>query len=466
MYDSGPMSVPIVFVDLETTGATPTADRITEIGIVEVSEDGVSEWSSLVNPETRISEFIERLTGISNAMVADAPPFDRIAEEVLGRLQGRLFVAHNARFDYGFLKNEFARTGLDFRATVLCTVKLSRRLYPQHRRHNLDALVERHGLRLADRHRALGDARLIWQFWQCLQREHAADELDAAIAQLTARPSLPPQLDAGLVDDLPEKHGIYLFYGETDLPLYIGKANNIKDRVLAHFRADHAAAKEMELSLQVKRIDWIETGGELGALLKEATLVKQLQPSYNRRLRRNDELCTWRLEPGGDELQPTLAMLADVDVGRDDGLFGLFKSRREAERVLREIADEHGLCHALLGIEKVRAGKPCWSHQLKKCRGACVGNERRPIHDARLLAALARIRLAVWPQPGAVGVREGESLHVLDAWRYLGSARDDEELRRLLELPLPPFDADVYKVLRKSAALLQAQRLHRETLST
>ena len=120
---------PLAFVDLETTGATATADRVTEIGIVEVDEDGsVREWQQLVNPGTRIPPFIEQLTGISNAMVADAPPFAAVADETLRRLEGRLFIAHNARFDYGFLKNEFKRLGITFRAPVLCTVKLSRTL--------------------------------------------------------------------------------------------------------------------------------------------------------------------------------------------------------------------------------------------------------------------------------------------------------------------------------------------------
>jgi DNA polymerase-3 subunit epsilon len=447
MYDS------FVFVDLETTGATATADRITEIGIVEVSEAGVTEWSSLVNPETRISEFIERLTGISNAMVATAPTFDALADEVMARLQGRLFVAHNARFDYGFLKNEFKRVGRDFRATVLCTVKLSRKLYPQHHRHNLDALIERHGLRSADRHRALGDARLIWQFWQTLQREHAAADVDAAVTQLTARPSLPPQLDAGLVEDLPEGHGVYLFYGDGDLPLYIGKAKNLKKRVLAHFSADHSSEKEMALSQQVKRIDWIETAGELGALLKEAALVKQMQPTHNRRLRRNADLCTWRLAADDDgALRPQLELLADVDIGRDDDLFGLFKNRGEAERVLSGLAEEHGLCPAMLGLEKVKAGKPCFAHQLKKCKGACVGLEPLTAHNARLLAALSRLKLAAWPYAGPVAVREGEELHVFDAWRYLGSTVSEDGVWSLLEASPPEFDADIYKLLRKSLA--------------
>lgn len=158
---------PLAFVDLETTGATATADRVTEIGIVEVDEDGsVREWQQLVNPGTRIPPFIEQLTGISNEMVADAPPFAAVADETLRRLEGRLFIAHNARFDYGFLKNEFKRLGIAFRAPVLCTVKLSRTLYPEFHRHNLDSLIERHGLQADARHRALADAQLIHQFWQ------------------------------------------------------------------------------------------------------------------------------------------------------------------------------------------------------------------------------------------------------------------------------------------------------------
>jgi DNA polymerase-3 subunit epsilon len=288
----------IVFVDLETTGATARVDRITEIGIVEVDASGVREWSCLVNPETPISTFIERLTGISNAMVAAAPTFAELADEVRGRLEGRLFVAHNARFDYGFLKNEFRRAGLDFRATVLCTVKLSRRLFPQHHKHSLDALIERHGLAVGSgqRHRALGDAQLIHQFWRQLHDLVAPDELDAVLKALLARPRLPPQLDASILDDLPEAPGVYLFYGENELPLYIGKSKDIRKRVLAHFAADHSSSKKMDLVAQVRRIDWMETAGDIGAQLREAALIKRLQPTHNRARQRrvdDDALCAW-----------------------------------------------------------------------------------------------------------------------------------------------------------------------------
>ncbi|MDO8787429.1 MAG: exonuclease domain-containing protein [Sulfuritalea sp.] len=441
----------LVFVDLETTGATATADRITEIGIVEVDEEGVREWSCLVNPGTPISGFIERLTGISNAMVADAPPFEEVAAEVKARLEGRLFIAHNARFDYGFLKNEFKRAGHDFRATVLCTVKLSRKLFPQHVRHNLDSLIARHGLTVSSRHRALGDARLIHQFWGRLQAEVEPELLAQTVKALTARPSLPTNLDAGVVDDLPEGAGVYLFYGENDLPLYIGKSKELKKRVLAHFAADHVAAREMDLAQQVRRIECIETGGEIGALLKEAALIKQLQPIHNRHLRRNEEVCFWQLvEARSGEWRPQLVLASDLDYRQQEHLYGPFKTARDARKSLTELAKEHGLCHALLELEKVKPGKPCFAHQLQQCRGACVGREPVSFHSARLMAALGRQRLEPWPFAGPAWIREGDEVHLIDHWRHLGTVRSEADLHALLDTQPPVFDRDSYRILVKA----------------
>ncbi len=448
---------PLAFVDLETTGATATSDRITEIGIIEVDADGmVREWQQLVNPGTRIPPFIEQLTGISNAMVADAPTFADVAGETLRRLEGRLFIAHNARFDYGFLKNEFKRLGVTFRAPVLCTVKLSRALFPEHKRHNLDSLIERHDLRADARHRALADAQLIHQFWQKIHVDRSSEEIAAVLKKLNARPSLPPHLDATLVDDLPETPGVYLFYGEKtdsgDLPLYVGKAKDIRKRVLAHFAADHSSAKEMALAQQVRRIDWIETAGEIGALLKEAALVKQLQPTHNRQLRRNDEACTWTLVDEGEGwLRPQLASAHDLDLDVRAACYGLFKTSREATEVLRTLATEHKLCDALLGLEKPAPGKPCFGHQIKRCAGACVGNEAYARHTLRLVSALTRLKLLTWPFAGAALIREGDEAHLIVGWRYAGTARSDEELLALRESPCPSFDRDTYKILTKYA---------------
>ena len=443
----------LAFVDLETTGATATADRITEIGIVEVDADGVREWSCLVNPGTPISGFIQNLTGISNAMVADAPPFEDVADEVLARLEGRLFVAHNARFDYGFLRNEFKRAGHDFRATVLCTVKLSRKLFPQHARHNLDSLIERHELSVSSRHRALGDAQLIHQFWQRLQSAVAPETLVEVVKALTARPSLPAGLDPAAIDDLPDGAGVYLFYGENDLPLYVGKSKELKKRVLAHFAADHAAAKEMSLAQQVRRIECIETGGEIGALLKEAALVKALQPIHNRVLRRNEDVCFWQLvEAHPGEWRPVLLLASELGRREQEHLYGPFKTAREAKRTLTELAREHGLCHSLLGLEKQTPGKPCFAHQLQQCKGACVGKEPRSFHSARLMAALGRHRLAAWPFAGPAWIREGDEVHLIDHWRHLGTARNEADLHDLLDAAVPAFDRDSYRILLKALA--------------
>jgi DNA polymerase-3 subunit epsilon len=172
---------PIAFLDLETTGTSPARDRVIEVGLC-LTEGGrlVAEWSTLVNPQVPIPPFIERYTGISGAMVATAPTFAEVRAELSRRLSGRLLVTHNAGFDYGFLQQEFARLRHPFAARRLCTVQLSRRLFPAERRHGLDAVIARHGLCCDRRHRALGDARVLWDFVQTLYRELPREAVDGA----------------------------------------------------------------------------------------------------------------------------------------------------------------------------------------------------------------------------------------------------------------------------------------------
>ncbi|WAR44967.1 3'-5' exonuclease family protein [Methylomonas rapida] len=440
----------LAFVDLETTGTSTTQDRITEIGIVLVDANGAREWSRLLYPQMRIPAYIEQLTGITNQMVDRAPPFAEVAAEVAELLQGRLFVAHNARFDYGFLKNEFKRIGLNFQPQVLCTVKLSRALFPEFHRHNLDSLIERHGLSVADRHRALSDAQLIYQFWQHLAGRFPAELLADTVRKLVNRSSLPSQIDPMLVHDLPEGPGVYLFYGENDLPLYIGKSVNIRQRVLSHFSADHSSNKEMSLSQQLRRIEWMETGGELGALLTEARLIKEKIPVHNQRLRRKSALCAWQLAQQGAHLTPKLTWADELDFGRQDNLYGLYHSLRDAQKALRGVAEQHGLCLSLLGLEKTAKDKPCFAYQLKRCQGACVGKEKPLAHAARLMLAMQKLKLASWPYPGAIGIREGEDLHVIDHWCYLGTGKTEAEVDELLAAGRPAFDRDTYMMLSKA----------------
>ncbi len=469
----------LAFVDLETTGGSPIEDRITEVGIIEVDLDEparpVREWSALVNPDAPIPPFIETLTGITNAMVADAPRFEELADDILARLDGRLFIAHNARFDHGFLKNAFRRLDRPFRPPVLCTVRLSRKLYPGYARHNLDTLIERHRLVVDMRHRALGDARLLWQLWQRFHDALPADRIVTAIDQLTARPSLPRHLDPDVLDTLPKTAGVYLFHGEpTDeektrcveepRPLYVGKAKNLRQRVMAHFTGDHLSVREMEISQQMTRLEWIETGGgtqhDLGALLTEATLVKRRMPAYNRQLRRSEDVCAWRLvvDRARGRWKLALARPDDLFFAQDPDLHGPFATPRQAGVALRAIADAHGLCPALLKLDKAHPGKPCFSHQVRRCRGACIGLETVAEHTERLKQALASTAIVPWPFDGAIAFREGRSFHVVDGWAYLGMA-DSIGAARRLSITTPLFDQDVYRLLVRRIDTMEVVRL-------
>jgi len=442
----------VAFVDLETTGTAAAGDRVTEVAIVRVDDGRVEEWSTLVNPECSIPPEIQALTGITNAMVSAAPTFGRIADEVAARIAGCVFVAHNARFDYGFLKHEFGRLGRAFTAKVLCTVKLSRRLYPEAGRHHLDALIARHGLSSNARHRALGDARILWQFVQAIYRDQPASAIDAAVGRILKVPSLPPQLPADALDAIPEAPGVYRFYGLNALPLYVGKSINLRERVAAHFSSDYRSANDLRLSSEITRIEFEQTAGELGALLRESQLVKTLLPAYNQRLRRRADMVAIALS--AEPALPQWVRSDAIDPRHLDDLYGPFASRQSAREALRAAAAPAGLCWIALGLER-RQG-PCFARQVRKCAGACVGAESPAAHHARLREALAPLALRRWPYPGAIGVREssitGErtELNVLRDWCWLGTVRDESELQAIMEAPpRVDFDLDIYRLLVK-----------------
>ena len=448
----------LVFLDLETTGATPTSDRITEIGLVEVANgEFLGSWSQLVNPQSRIPPFIESLTGITTAMVEDEPTFAQIAPQLFERLQGKILVAHNARFDYGFLRNEFQRLGLDYRAKVLCTVKLSRALFPQQRRHNLDALIERHALSCSARHRALGDAEVLWNFVRKLYEEVDTASINAAVAKQYAQPSLPPRLCAEALDELPDAPGVYLFYGEGNLPIYVGNSVDLRARVWSHFSGDHRSGKDMRIAQEITRVEWTQTAGELGALLKEARLIKDLLPALNRTERRQTGYFGFERDPALDSPRP-LRLIASgtLEASRLENLIGLFRTKRAAQSALSGLALEHGLCPALLGLEAARAADaPCFSHQIKRCRGACCGKEPLAAHNLRLFEAMQALRVKDWPYAGPIGLRERSEqrteIHLIDRWCHLGTANDDSQVYEVLEVRgTPTFDLDIYRILERA----------------
>jgi DNA polymerase III subunit epsilon len=439
------MHAPLAIVDVETTGSDPATDRITEIAVLQA--DGIAltaQWSTLLNPGTSIPGAVQALTGITQEMVDAAPRFAQIADELYERLAGRVFVAHNARFDYGFLRREFERAGLRYLAKTLCTVRLSRRLYPGAAGHDLDSLIERHGLDCEARHRALPDAGALWQFMRLAAQEHGEDVVAVAARQIARQATLPSHLERSVIEEIPDSPGVYLFYDEGTVPLYIGKSRAMRSRVLQHFIATASWTP------RVRRIEWQRTAGELGALLREAELVKALDPVYNRQLRRPGRLCGFAFD--GKRLR--LAGADEIDADTLPFVYGVWRSRRAALQALRAAADEHRLCLQTLGFDIKKKGI-CLRHQVGRCAGVCAGRESIHVHHARVATALARLKSADWPHRGPLGVveadesRDATEVHVLDRWCYLGTATSDAEVAELLEARRPRFDYDHYRILSR-----------------
>ncbi len=445
-----------VLLDLETTGGNPLTSRITEIAAVRF-EAGVEvkRWSSLVNPECRIPAFIQSLTGISDHMVEDAPRFEQVSDELLALLSGAVLVAHNARFDHGFLMHEFARIGVSLKVKTLCSVRLSRKLYPQHKSHSLDAIMQRHGLTTMSRHRAMGDVDLVQAWLAQAEQELGADVVSLHATKLLGSSAAVPPLLETEIASIPEMPGVYLFYGEGPIPLYIGKSVTMRSRVMSHFQASLTHAREMRMAQEIRRIEWQQTPGELGALLLEARLVKEMQPIFNRQLRRERSLCAWQLADDANA-RPLLSLVRGDDLRPEQfaQMYGVYRSKNQAVEALHALVAEHGLCPQTLGLE---AGKGrCFAHQLGRCKGVCCGQEKPQVHRLRLQLALAKQQLQVWPHPGKIGLREHceatghTEIHVFDQWCHLATVSDEAALEETVSRhEALAFDLDTYRLLLK-----------------
>lgn len=256
----------------------------------------------------------------------------------------------------------------------------------------------------------------------------------------------PHQIDPVSLAALPRTSGVYIFKGEGSLPIYIGKSVDIRSRVLAHLRAED----EARMIAQSRRVEFIETVGEIGALLLEACLIKQQSPLFNVRLRRLRNLCSIRLSEKSAGVTPEVVSGRDVAVGQVDGLYGLFSSVHAAQTKLRELAEQHRLCLGLLGLEKF-SKRGCFGLQVRTCLGACIGKEDRQDHDQRLLAALVDLKVHAWPFPGAVDLVEERGdwvqRHRIQDWRYQGTWCSRTKQLRVHEQQ--GFDMDTYKILVK-----------------
>lgn len=373
-------------IDLETTGGNAKSDRIMEIAIVlHNGEEVEEEFSTLINPERRVPYRITGITGINDVMVKGSPKFYEVAKRVVEMTEGRILVAHNARFDYQFLRNAFKELGYDYKREVLCTLALSRKLLPHLRSHSLKNLCQSLEIPFSVQHRALEDTKATIQLFEMLLDLRDGDHL-ALGKPAPGRMGPEASMHKDMIDALPHTTGVYYFYDAQRELIYIGKSVNIRSRILSHF-SNQTTSKALEMKARIDHIRYEETGSELIALLKESEEIKQYKPVYNRAQRRsvfNHGIFSHYNEDGYLQLR--------VDRLRKWGAEAeaAFASTREAKGFLERMLQEFELCQRHLGIHRLTG--PCFYHSIHKCHGACVGKESPEEYNIRVEKVLNKLR--------------------------------------------------------------------------
>lgn len=369
-------------IDIETTGLSPDKEKITEIAVfVYDGNTVVDEFVSLVNPERPIPYFITRLTGITNKMVSNAPKFYEIARKIIEITDSCLFVAHNVDFDYGFIKAEFASLGYDYKKDKLCTVKLSKKLIPGKKSYSLGKLTSELGIQIDGRHRAAGDALATLKLFQILLKLDAKSKPLIEEMAFHSLKGLHPFFKRSILENLPEKTGVYYFYDENHQLIYVGKSINIRSRVLQHLN-NQSTRKAVEMKSRIFEISFEITGSELVALLLESDEIKKNTPLFNRSQRRSNFNF-------GTYCFPDNQGYLNLQIRKNEGdeiPLTSFNSLRSAKEFMERFVIKYELCHKLCGLYKSQG--QCFHYGIKECKGACIGQESFSDYNQRVLVAL------------------------------------------------------------------------------
>lgn len=372
-------------IDLETTGGSAKREKITEVAVY--IHDGtrvVDEFVSLVNPEKSIPPHITRLTGIDNDMVAQAPKFYEIAKQLVEITEDMIFVAHNAGFDYSFMREEFRSLGYDYKRKKMCTVRLSRELLPGMPSYSLGNLCRDLNIEINGRHRAAGDAFATTKLFDVLLATQRGPDLIME-GNRNVLSDLHPKLDLDLVNNLPDTAGVYYFYNEAGELIYIGKSKNIRTRVLSHLR-NMETRKGMNMRQQIVHVDCEVTGSELVALLKESGEIKQFRPVFNSAQKRSatTHSIVGSYDPFG------YVQLSVEKTGKSQLPLMVFSSNQEAKEELYRITEKYQLCQKLNGLYK--ADRMCFHYTVRKCNGACIQEESHERYNGRAQDAMNSLK--------------------------------------------------------------------------
>lgn len=273
-------------IDVETTGGSPKNSKITEIAIYRHDgENVIDEFVSLINPEMKIPTFVSNLTGITDEMVEDAPKFYEVAKQIIEFTEGTIFVAHNVSFDYGMIRSEFKSLGFDYRLPHLCTVRSSRHILPGKESYSLGKLTRSLGIELKGRHRAGGDAMATAHLLTMLL-ENNDNQLDSFIQQELNPQVLNPKLNLDVIEEIPNRAGLYRFYNEMNELIYLGKSKAVRTQIELHLK-NTVVKKSAAWGQEITRIECELTGSELIAAILEHQILKKGMPKYNRAKRKS-----------------------------------------------------------------------------------------------------------------------------------------------------------------------------------
>ncbi len=413
-------------IDIETTGLRITEDRITEVAIyIHNGEEVVNTFHSLINPERYLPDFITQLTGITNGMLEEAPKFYEVAKQIVEITEGMVFVAHNAHFDYTFIKNEFKNLGFNYQRKTLCTVRLSRKIFPHLPSYSLGNLCKHFEIPNEKRHRAEGDAQATVSLLELLLAHNEKKAEKHIIDHEIKVKTLPPKMNYETFEQLPEATGVYYFYDETGTIIYVGKSKNIKNRVASHFSINLNNRKTIEVKNRVADIGYEITGSELIALLFESDEIKTHKPLFNKSQRRShfhygifmkkDRKGYYQffVERTKTQTKPALYLAANA------------QSAREA---LRRKVEQFELCMKLCNLYESKSA--CFAYQIKQCKGACIEEETPERYNERFLQALdtfnqfARKSFMIITAGRGAGEK---SMVCVENGRYLGWGYVDEQ---------------------------------------
>jgi DNA polymerase III subunit epsilon len=431
-------------VDIETTGGSPRGGGITEIAVlIHDGDQIVNEWQTLINPQQNIPSYITGLTGIDNSMVRSAPTFEEISEELWALLANRFFIAHSVNFDFGFIREAFLKTGKELNSQKLCTVRLSRKVFPGLGSYSLGRICENQKIPILARHRAMGDAKATALLFDRMLRERQ-DVIYSSLKKNSGEAFLPPHFPLSKYRQIPESCGVYYMMNNKGKVIYVGKALNIRERFKGHFSGQVLPQLKQQLKTEVVDLQWQLTGSEFMALLFETLEIKRLWPAYNAALKMPKTL--WGLFHYQDGSGYDRFQIAKVTKSLRP--LESFFSAEEANQFLKTGIETYQLCQKLSGLRKVS----CATLQDHTCLGACSSSENPVSYNARVEGFVQLIKQSkIDLMLNLPGREEGEKAFcyfesgMLSRYAYLKC----DDFPEPEELEIVPKVAETFYILRQ-----------------